>query len=49
VIDKIEFFISSNGVILSEGLPDSQRIPPIYFKEVVHKSGAILYPLSKTN
>ncbi|KNZ57527.1 hypothetical protein VP01_2137g5 [Puccinia sorghi] len=41
--DKIQFLISTNGVILSEGLPDSRTIPMVYFKKVVGKSGNILY------
>ncbi|OAV93954.1 hypothetical protein PTTG_12593 [Puccinia triticina 1-1 BBBD Race 1] len=42
--DGIKFFLSSNEVILTEGLPDSKLIPVEYFKKVVDKSGTILYP-----
>ncbi|EFP76738.2 uncharacterized protein PGTG_02199 [Puccinia graminis f. sp. tritici CRL 75-36-700-3] len=41
---QIEFFLSSNGVILSEGLPASKSIPAQYFKKVVDKHGTVLYP-----
>ncbi|KAI7964822.1 hypothetical protein MJO29_002920 [Puccinia striiformis f. sp. tritici] len=44
--DKIEFLISSNGVILSEGLPGSKKITTEYFKKVIKKDGTVLYPLT---
>ncbi|EGG11975.1 uncharacterized protein MELLADRAFT_101818 [Melampsora larici-populina 98AG31] len=40
----ILFHRSKNGVILSQGLPDSNSIPSTYFQKVIHTSGKVLYP-----
>lgn len=47
--DNIKFFISSNGVILTEGLPDSKSVPIGYFKKVIDKNGNLIHPSSPSN
>ncbi|CAH7675248.1 phosphotransferase KptA/Tpt1 [Phakopsora pachyrhizi] len=42
--DKISFFRSANGVILSAGLESTKGIPPDYFKKVHNKEGKTLFP-----
>lgn len=34
-VHKIPFFVSSNEVILSSGLPETGSIPPNYFRSVL--------------
>ena len=43
--DGILFFISSNNVILTEGIDGT--LPPQYFKKVVSKTGEVLFDLPK--
>ena len=38
--DGISFYISSNNVILTEGIDGT--LPPKYFKKVVGKDGSVL-------
>ena len=38
--DGINFYISSNNVILTEGIDGT--LPPKYFKKVVSKDGSVL-------
>ena len=38
--DGIPFYISSNNVILTEGIDGT--LPPKYFKKVVGKNGSVL-------
>ncbi|KAG0148610.1 hypothetical protein CROQUDRAFT_41101 [Cronartium quercuum f. sp. fusiforme G11] len=44
----ILFYRSQNGVILSQGLPDSKSIPSEFFKKVIHTSGKVLYPIDES-
>ncbi|POV97060.1 hypothetical protein PSTT_15294 [Puccinia striiformis] len=43
-LNKIKFLISSNGVILSEGLLGLKKIATKYFKKIIKKEGTVLCP-----